>query len=80
MAGNYVKDAAEKALEFIFYSPCVHTRTALHWACKRSHVAIVQHLLRNGADVNLLSSKAESVADVTSDSQVLELLRQSELV
>lgn len=52
-------------------------RTALHWACKRGHVDIVQHLLQNGADVNLLSCKSESVSDVTSDDRILKLLQAS---
>ena len=52
----------------------VVSRTALHWACKRSHVVIAEHLLRKGADVNLASTKGESVAQVTSDDQVLKLL------
>ena len=44
-------------------------------------MAIVQHLLQNGADVNLLSNKAESVADITSNDQVLKLLQNhSELI
>lgn len=50
------------------------SRTALHWACKRGHVDIVEHLLRRGADVNLLSSKGETVAEVSSSDRVLKLL------
>lgn len=38
---------------------------------------IVQHLLQNGADVDLLSCKSERVADVTSDDRILKLLQAS---
>ena len=55
-------------------------RTALHWACERGHVAIVQHLLQNGADIKLLSHNCESVADVAGDEAVRRILAQSESV
>lgn len=38
---------------------------------------IVQYLLQNGADVNILSCKSESVADVTSNDRILKLLQAS---
>ena len=41
-------------------------------------MTIVEHLLRSGADVNLLSCKGESVADVTEDDKILKLLEESE--
>ena len=53
-------------------------RTALHWACKRGHVSIAQHLLESGAIANLRTSNGESVADVSSDPLVLRLLQESE--
>jgi hypothetical protein len=75
-------DAVQKLLEKGASFNSQHTLngwTALHWACKRSHVAIVEHLLGKGADVNLVSTEGESVAQVTSDDQVLKLLSRYDL-
>lgn len=63
---------------YIIFSECSFypflCRTALHWACKRGHVTVVEYLLRSGADVKIVSKECESVVDVTSNEQVLELL------
>ena len=61
---------------FTTYIYCFLARTALHWACKRNHVGIVEYLLRKGADVNLVSHKNESMAEVTNNYRVLKLLSE----
>ena len=52
----------------------VFNRTALHWACKRKHISIIQFLLANGADINMKTSKGEKPDTLTSSDEVLSLL------
>lgn len=49
-------------------------RTALHWACKRDHTAIIQFLLANGADANIKTFKGECASNVASSAEALNLL------
>ena len=50
-------------------------RTALHWACKRGHVSIVQVLLQNGADVNIVNFKGELASELTTSVEVLAAMK-----
>ena len=46
------------------------SRTALHWAAKRGHKAIVQTLLQHGADANITNFKGETAAQLASRDDV----------
>lgn len=50
-------------------------RTALHWACKRGHVSIVQILLQNGADINTTNFKGELASELTTSVEVLAAMK-----
>ncbi|XP_069050541.1 ankyrin repeat domain-containing protein 40 isoform X1 [Lepisosteus oculatus] len=49
-------------------------RTCLHWACKRNHRQIVAYLLSSGADTEVLTSKGEKAAQLTSRRDIRKLL------
>ncbi|KAJ8344921.1 hypothetical protein SKAU_G00291140 [Synaphobranchus kaupii] len=48
--------------------------TCLHWACKRNHRHIVAYLLNSGADKDILTSKEELAAQLTSKPDIRSLL------
>ncbi|KAJ8358378.1 hypothetical protein AAFF_G00011600 [Aldrovandia affinis] len=48
--------------------------TCLHWACKRNHQHIVAYLLNSGADKDILTSKDELAAQLTSKPHIRTLL------
>ncbi|XP_035253815.1 ankyrin repeat domain-containing protein 40 [Anguilla rostrata] len=48
--------------------------TCLHWACKRNHRHIVAYLLNSGADKDILTSKDELAAQLTSKPDIRSLL------
>ncbi|KAJ8251149.1 hypothetical protein GJAV_G00217840 [Gymnothorax javanicus] len=48
--------------------------TCLHWACKRNHKHIVAYLLNSGADKDILTSKNELAAQLTSKPDIRSLL------
>lgn len=47
-------------------------RTALHWACKRNHTAIIQFLIANGADINIKTFNGEIAASLVSSEEALD--------
>ncbi|KAL1916988.1 uncharacterized protein VTP21DRAFT_5185 [Calcarisporiella thermophila] len=51
--------------------------TPLHWAAHRGNEAIVQLLLRNGADPSLKTSKGQTAADLAKSDAVMALLQDS---
>ncbi|CAG5133055.1 unnamed protein product [Candidula unifasciata] len=48
--------------------------TALHWACKRNHVAVVKYLLDRGADRNIKNKDGHTPAQLTSNEEIRNLL------
>lgn len=48
--------------------------TALHWACKRGHLTVVECLLQNGAESNIQNDKGETCLQLTENPQVRILL------
>ncbi|KAL3876297.1 hypothetical protein ACJMK2_034161 [Sinanodonta woodiana] len=48
--------------------------TALHWAAKRNHVAVVRYLLSCGADKNIKNKENDIPGQLTSNSDILALL------
>ena len=60
---------------FIVYKFPLTSRTALHWACKRGHVSIVQILLQNGADISIKNFKGELASDLTTLREILAVLK-----
>jgi len=55
-------------------------RTALHWACRRGHTSIARLLIQSGADVNLRTHNGELPVDVTTTSDIVQLLCGKQLV
>ncbi|XP_053309793.1 ankyrin repeat domain-containing protein 40 [Spea bombifrons] len=53
--------------------------TCLHWACKRNHLPVVSFLLESGADKNILTSKGEHPAQLTSKKDIKKILGVEEL-
>ena len=53
---------------------CYLCRTALHWASKRSHKAIVANLLNHGADKTVKTINGETAADLATEQSVRCLL------
>lgn len=51
--------------------------TALHWACKRNHVAAVKYLLSKGADKNVQNSSKEVPAQLTNTAEIRHILDYS---
>ncbi len=49
-------------------------RTALHWASKRGHAAIVRLLLQSGADPGVRTHNRELPVDVAATADVVQLL------
>lgn len=54
------------------------SRTALHWACKLSNVAIASLLLSRGADVTLKTRSGQTARDLSSSFEVVALLQANE--
>ena len=50
--------------------------TALHWAAKRDHVAVVEFLVGRGADISLKSKNGESAAEVAG-ARALQILTRA---
>ncbi|CAL1533531.1 unnamed protein product [Lymnaea stagnalis] len=48
--------------------------TALHWACKRNHVNVVQYLLGKGADKSSTNKEGHVPAQLTSNEEIWQLL------
>uniref|UniRef100_A0A8C8R7N6 Ankyrin repeat domain 40 n=1 Tax=Pelusios castaneus TaxID=367368 RepID=A0A8C8R7N6_9SAUR len=48
--------------------------TCLHWACKRNHAKVVSYLLNSGADKEILTSKGEMPAQLTSKKEIRKTL------
>lgn len=48
--------------------------SALHWAAKRNHKAVIEFLLNKGADKNLTTAKGEKPVDLTTSEEVYNLL------
>ncbi|XP_067403576.1 ankyrin repeat domain-containing protein 40 [Emydura macquarii macquarii] len=48
--------------------------TCLHWACKRNHAQVVSYLLAAGADKEILTSKGEMPAQLTSKREIRKTL------
>lgn len=55
-------------------NPSYFSRTALHWACKRNHTHIMQYLIANGADVNIKTFNDETIANLATSEEALQLL------
>lgn len=49
-------------------------RTALHWACKRNHMAVVQYLVEKGADKNVKNKDGHIPAQLTSNEEIRQIL------
>ena len=52
----------------------------MHWACKRSHLAIVRYLLQSGADDSLTTHKGELPIQLASSSEVRNLFKTAQLL
>ncbi|XP_068269633.1 ankyrin repeat domain-containing protein 40-like [Nyctibius grandis] len=52
--------------------------TCLHWACKRNHAPVVSCLLEAGADKQILTSKGELAAELTSKPDIRKILGEEE--
>lgn len=52
--------------------------TGLHWACKRGRASVVAFLLEAGADTEALTAKGEKPQQLTSNADILSLLRVEE--
>ncbi|XP_075417737.1 ankyrin repeat domain-containing protein 40 [Tenrec ecaudatus] len=48
--------------------------TCLHWACKRNHGQVVSYLLQSGADREILTTKGEMPAQLTSRREIRRLM------
>ncbi|XP_067935860.1 ankyrin repeat domain-containing protein 40-like [Watersipora subatra] len=48
--------------------------TALHWAAKRNHAAVVSALLTAGADKDLVTNDGKTAAELTTDSDIARAL------
>ncbi|KAM7145968.1 ankyrin repeat domain-containing protein 40-like isoform 2-T2 [Macrochelys suwanniensis] len=48
--------------------------TCLHWACKRNHAQVVSYLIESGADKEILTSKGEMPAQLTSKREIRKTL------
>ncbi|XP_042697007.1 ankyrin repeat domain-containing protein 40 isoform X2 [Chrysemys picta bellii] len=48
--------------------------TCLHWACKRNHAQVVSYLIESGADKEILTSKGETPAQLTSKREIRKTL------
>ncbi|XP_066943903.1 ankyrin repeat domain-containing protein 40-like [Macrobrachium rosenbergii] len=48
--------------------------TGLHWACKRGNVNTVRWLMANGADPKIENNQSQTPAQLTTNSQILQLL------
>lgn len=48
--------------------------TALHWACKRNHISVVEFLLQKGVNKEILTSKGEKAVDLTTSEDIIKLL------
>ncbi|XP_026716937.1 ankyrin repeat domain-containing protein 40-like, partial [Athene cunicularia] len=53
-------------------------RTCLHWACKRNHAPVVSCLLDAGADKQILTTKGELAAQLTSKPDIQKILGEEE--
>uniref|UniRef100_A0A0B6ZH85 Uncharacterized protein n=1 Tax=Arion vulgaris TaxID=1028688 RepID=A0A0B6ZH85_9EUPU len=51
--------------------------TALHWACKRNHIAVVKYLLERGADKNSKNNDGHVPAQLTSNEEIHQILGAS---
>ncbi|XP_074745604.1 ankyrin repeat domain-containing protein 40-like isoform X1 [Strix uralensis] len=52
--------------------------TCLHWACKRNHAPVVSCLLDAGADKQILTTKGELAAQLTSKPDIQKILGEEE--
>ncbi|XP_074778236.1 ankyrin repeat domain-containing protein 40-like isoform X2 [Athene noctua] len=52
--------------------------TCLHWACKRNHAPVVACLLDAGADKQILTTKGELAAQLTSKPDIQKILGEEE--
>ncbi|XP_024429009.2 ankyrin repeat domain-containing protein 40 [Desmodus rotundus] len=48
--------------------------TCLHWACKRNHGQVVSYLLKSGADKEILTTKGEMPAQLTSRRDIRKIM------
>lgn len=48
--------------------------TALHWACKRNHVAVVKYLLAQGADKTIQNAEKQVAAQLTNTAEIRVIL------
>ena len=49
-------------------------RTALHWAAKRNHVAVVKYLLERGADKEIKNNNNEQPAQLSNMEEIRALM------
>ncbi|XP_032641048.1 ankyrin repeat domain-containing protein 40-like isoform X1 [Chelonoidis abingdonii] len=48
--------------------------TCLHWACKRNHAEVVSYLIDAGADKEILTTKGELAAQLTSKKEIRKIM------
>lgn len=54
--------------------------TALHWAGKRNNMRIVETLVKNGADINLYTSKGEQAFQLATNEHIAKVLTTKDAI
>lgn len=67
-----VSDLVISRFHFIYFY--VIFRTALHWACKRNHIGVVQYLIQKGADKSITNGDGNVPSQLTGNAEIRQIL------